>query len=248
VGGPHRLYATVALADDGGAAAVEVRTGSGAATSLVLTKEHPRGRLVVDQVDRVDVTVRAADGNGTAEVDVVEAWLTSLPVCAVDLVAADPGLSWQPEPAGTAADAAVRKGMSLHDGSYYGPAVVALPMGGDGPRVWTAKQLLTVPGEAQVLRALFGFEGGPKPGTAARVSLTLMRAEGEWNLMRDLDIEVYPDAGDGEGGFRSNTLAVVEATLPREIVGREAIVQVEVRTESAAPFVFAIPCLRLCCG
>lgn len=121
-------------------------------------------------------------------------------------------------------------------------------MGGDGARAWTGKQVLMVPKEAQVLRALFGFEAGAKPGTAARLSLTIIRAEREWNLMRDLDIEVRPDDADTEGGFRSNALAVVEATLPREIVGREAIVQVEVRTESAAPFVFAIPCLRLCCG
>jgi len=243
-GSPHRLYATVALAGDSGAAAVEVSTGGGAATSLVLTKEHPRQLLVSDLSDRLELTVRAADNTGTAEVEVVEAWLTSLPVCAVDLVAPDRGFSWQPEPAGTA----VRNGMSLHDGSYYGSAVLALPMGGDGPRVWTGKQLLTVPGEAQVLRALFGFEAGAKPGTAARLSLTISRAEREWNLMRDLETEVYPDDGDREGGFRSNTLAVVEAALPREIVGREAIVQVEVRAESAAPFVFAIPCLRLCRG
>jgi len=247
---PHRLYATVALSEGSEGAVVEVGGGGGGAASLVLTKEHPRQLLVSDSSDesdtsdQVDLTVRSTGGNSTAEVDVLSAWLVGLPACATDLVAAEPGFSWRAGPGG----AAVRTDMALHDGGYYGPAVLALPMSGNGARAWTGTQVLTVPKEARVLRALFGFAAGATPGTAALVSLTVIRGEREWNLMRDLDLEVYPADADSAGGFRSNLLAVVEATLPREVIGREAIVQLEVRTESAAPFVFAAPVLRLCCG
>jgi len=239
--GPQRLYATLALRDQGDAAATFSVQASGPATTVTLDATRRRAAVAADLMGfsgDLTLAVRPAEGSGTARLEIAEAWLVSIPAAEADLVTAKPAkASSGLAPPGTAV---------LKDGRQYGPHVAQIPLAGASPTTWTAEWRLTLPDAPTTLRALVGLTEGCPAGARARVTLTAHHGDRQYPLMRDLDLTAHTDADARRDPLRANLPAVLDIPLPAALRGKEITLHLEAAAAGGQPTVLAFPCLRLC--
>lgn len=226
-----RLYAKVGLpAGTTGAGTFSLRRGDGKDVQLALSEADGRQTMVLDLAgtsQAAELRLSAADGGAGAKAEIIDAWLVDTDIV-LDLSDGEVAQRWSLKPV---------KGRRLHDGIHYGPAVLALTLRGSDSDRQRAECLLPVPQEAQLLRAVVGLGAGAPPGAGAVVSVSVLRAEREWPLIRGLQIEA---------STASSPLPVIAAALPKEVCGRDAIVRVEATRRGDQPVVVGFSCLALC--
>lgn len=251
-GGPWRVYAIVRV-PDGLEHPVRFSVsplGSDAAAEVELPPD-PAGRqqtVVADMpatVAGMAVVVQAVGDSAPAELELDEIWLVGMPRTLIDLVGIPATSPWAPVPAETKATVSAGGTIMLHDGCTYGPTALTLSVGGDAPSKWQAEWPVTVPESGAMLRALVGLGGDAEPGSKAKVSLKLIGAEREWQLMNGLEVVVYEPERDDRKTTRSNLPAVVEAALPKEMRGKEGKIAMEVTGTGDQEFRVAVPYLCL---
>jgi len=229
--GPQRLYVTVALHR---ASVTEATFSIGDAqstTSLTLNSHRRRATVVADLIrfaDDLVLSVRPADTTATAQVEIAEAWLVSIPDADADLVALPP--------ANASPGFSVEESVALTDGLHYGPQVARIPLGGKHGKTWIGEWHVKTPNASSVLRALMGLADGCSPGARARMTITLSREEYQWRAIGNLDLSPK----------QRNLPAVIEARLPKALRDQRVTVRLEAKTQGEQPIALAIPCLRVC--
>jgi len=232
---PRRLYLTVVLgAESALPAVVAVGPAGGTAWGEATLGPDQVGRevlLVADiapEVNETDIVVRSG-GEGSAVVEIRDAWLVGLPRTTADLVAG----------AGMAV---------LHDGAAYGPSVMTVPLGGDSAKEATGEWPVRVPERSPTLRGLVGLAAGSPVGSSAKVAMKLVIGEQEWPLVSNVAVDVVAPDKDNRANTCSNLLAVIEAPIPKEAAGKEGTIVVTASTESKTAGVLAVPYLSVCEG
>jgi hypothetical protein len=235
--GPQRIYVTVALPDGVNEAAAFAVKGPGPATKVLLDATRRRTTVVADLMGYagdVTLSVRPVGRAAPARLEIVEAWLVSIPVAEADLVGTKPATCSSALP--------MPRPAALKDGFHYGPAVARIALVGASPKQWTGEWRVKTPAAPASLRALLGLAADTGAGGRARLTITVEHETKQWHPMRDLELTA-PARDDARGAALP---AVIEAPLPAELRGREVTVRLEAAAAGDQPVVLAIPCLRVC--
>ena len=239
--GPQRLYATVALPQANVPEATFSVGGARPVMSVTLDSGHRRATVVADLMgfsgDLV-FSIRTAAEDATARIEIVEAWLVSIPAAEADLVAT--------QPASASPGLSTEESVVLTDCLHYGPQVAQVRLGGAHQKTWTGEWRVKAPDASSMLHALAGLTKGCTPGARARLTITVSNGAHQWLPMRDLDLTVHADEDARRHPQRSNLPAVIEAALPNGLRGQNVTVRLDASTASDQPTVLAIPCLRIC--
>lgn len=247
-GGPRRAYVLVRVPDDGRPVRCSVTpVGTGAVTEVDLAVgEADRQQCIVAEVPAatrdLELVIQAADPSDAARVLVDGAWLVGLPPLLMDLVGAAPDGGWTPSPAEATATVGPPEPLALPGRYYYGPHVLALPLGRPACEGWRAEWLVRLPDSPAMLRGLIGIAADAPVGSSARVTLRLAGPEREWTLVGNVEVGAHPD-GDADGG---NLPAVVEVPLPGEMRGQVGTFVMEAALTSDGAFRVAVPYLSIC--